>query len=1742
MKQLTDFIYEYIRRNISSSSDKQIIRVDGFEDLRIYRRLCERVNSLCFERGWTLVAKLSNNKFKQFVQMNQWPSEAEIMRQNGWVDEDDHMTSYRNMLPENGKKLVVLLLGTDMVDDKGGLNDFFAITPNKIDAEIGNKYSKLIGQELLEAFDDPSICDVVDRFFSDLFSCVPKNVTAVSDILDHWLQETPNVKEAMCELFSMLPDWGIPRIIDRIERLSPSKFIQMKNKKSLLIQASDFINGKTYAKVTKSTVANVEKKFSAYKGDDGSEPGKYYMDYPVGQAIDSIDDLQRIATAYIIGNRNTDYRNALIHTDFSILDEILNIKTKTPPPPSKRIKITGTPITVLLTAFMNAIDDNPLGADTVCIRWTQAKLCGIPSNVEAGGAAERDALIAEEWNKITAFSGGVIDFINEENWNGNDGSSIELTIEPAGFLNPQSSISLINDGIVTTGTGSTHKIDFTVETLCNGTVIGNKEYCWCVDPGEDWVLAFRDFEGMPDEETSYIPFMTVPDINNAFALKDEDGFSYWITHSEVSPLVGKNGIMNSLQRELSASGDDLESAKFYKLGSKFQDFRRQVIHDGFFSTVHSSARAFLDEYLNLAKRMTNEPIYTGKLHAVVGRFAFFFAMCQDHSCVAGGCSAKQIIVPPWNPATLEKIIDQMQFIRAGMREWNEKRTDNRPHIDAAIDRLLSLSSIHNSTDAFFGADGHPLTHNTSFGYYSLYGAIQNEGNFVSAQQIERKEAVFADDFDDGDMKRMTREATVLLHVIEQYVETYPQAQRSLSITFINPDDLQIVVAALYKFVANLQKDDEDNPISINLHVVTRNNTQGARTYLAYWINHVFTSDDNLDIKAYLLSYSNEREIPKLIAPTTDLAFFFDAMNTNQNAAYHFYKSATFEKMSDCRYPMVFKPALKAKYGLQHAIDITQPQFRVASAHTQILRVFNDKQQYDYQSAFVQTSSADQDRGAIIKLVQDRVVWLCCIDSAMDKYSVRKLYAQNTGIIGFTTGEGSYGQMNLAITCRPDVASDMQRRCKRRLHRMFPSWDDAQLSVAADCCLKKAGELDGVSILRAMNPNDYDMNNFLAYLIANALVDKKKNKLSILIRLDSYRHWFGDAGASERKIPDFLLLESDVQSTTDSLHIKATVIEAKIAGGISMMTEHIPKAKQQVKNGIEVLMKHFDPNSMSVERRYWLAQLYRAIAFLQADADFDDVLFGVLTEKLNEMIEGQFTIEWNGRILGCEIDNNSVIDKQIIDCDGQDIEHWQVGQLAMQNILLGKEITAQAKFDGDATSEEEQFMPASMDQNDDTILLDDAVSEIDYSEHEQEKDISNEQQSDNKPQTDQASDKNEDSQDDVPKESIDEPESNNTDAPVLSGKLEDVRVLIGQDRLKHEIYWEFGHSQLANRHLLITGGSGQGKTYAIQTFLFELARQNISSVVFDYTDGFLPGKLEPQFENELNGKIVQHYAIVGQLPINPFKRQPLNIPGLPEGMLEQSTNVASRFSAILKHVYSFGEQQASALYQACKDGIDHYGDQMDFKKLRQLLSAIQGPYAKTVLSKMQQLFDMDLFDTSSSFDWSSITEKDGKVTVIQLTSLDREIQTIITEMLMWDAWYSLVKCGDKTRPFVVVLDEAQNLSISDGSPAQKILQEGRKYGWSAWFATQFMKGALSSDEISRLQQAAETLYFKPSAEETSSVASMLSDSNTSASEWNETLKQMLKGQCIVKGDRIRTNNTFGSAPAVLVKVSSFDERI
>ena len=1477
---------------------------------------------------------------------------------------------------------------------------------------------------------------------------------------------------------------------------------------------------------------------------------------------------------FVSGYTDNEIINGLLYTDFSILYDILSFKTAKDPKPAKSKSISGDPQRVLYSILLSVISKKER-ADHITFSFDRATVTGIPARLEHN---EKKEQIITAWHRVTYFMGGIIDFIKEENWHNNDGTVVDIEFltgtETMDFFSPSNAEKLFEKGLLSSessGNGN-YKIEFNIIATNCGEEVFVQDYVWGFSPNDDWVVAFELFDEMPDLN-SYIPYATIKNINEAYFLKDAAGFEFWLDSVKTHFLYDDEDIIKVVQKRLHLE-DNEEIGYLYRLGQVFQAFRQDVMRNGFFTTLKTSSVKLMDEYIKMSKRVQTKPAYTGNLKLLMTTFIYLFSITKENDVQYKSGRVKQVIVPPYHPATLEKIVDRMMFVRAGMKEWNDDVNANST-ADSRISALLSLSSIRSATDAFPISPVTMQPFKRTFGYYTLYGNPEENEEFTSSQTIMRKEAVLEDDFKEDELRVMSSESRLILRVIKNYVKTYTNAKNNLSITIINPTDLQIVISAIYQFTieqANeIEKNGKDgrNDLSINLTVITNDESHGDRTYLAYWINNSFSADENIDVKAYLKVYSKESDIPKLFDAPMDLTIWFDALNTNRKATYKFDRTVFApERLLDCRFPMVFKPAVTMRNYSEHKIGITQPQFRVATEHTQVLRVFSDAQSENRYN-LIQSSEMDSERGNVIRETQKKTIWLVCIDSAMDKRAVRELYAYDTGIIGFTTGEGSYGQINMAITCHGDVINDMKPRCEARLKKIFRSkWSKNELKIAAKNCIDKARRLDGVSILKAMNPYDYEMNNYLAYLFTDAITETNKKTLHVLIRLDSYPHWFDQNSIKDddKKIPDFLLLDADIQEN-GKLHFYAKVIESKISSSFGI-NEHIEKAEKQISYGMKKLKQHFNPADKSIERRYWLAQLYRAIAFLQADSDYEEDVFIELTRQMNKMLEeGDYEIEWSAMILANIVDSNTYVNiSTYTSLAGDLIELWEIGQLSMQNILLNRSIEeAGVEFDEMASIDEESIVLEGdkeiygdiieQDINDNKIDYESSIATIHIGgglniietgheeiqpqrddtqiEERTRDDTQNEEKTEEHISREKQEQRQETTEETIVNETVEIAEKT-TDT-----NIQNIRVLIGTDKRNADVYWEYGNPKLANRHILITGGSGQGKTYAIETFLSELSKQGISSVIFDYTDGFLMEHLEQPFKDQLGDRIDERIAIASGIPVNPFKLREIKIGN--KMIPERSTQAAGRLSAIMKHVYGFGDQQASTIYSACKNGIDKYKGNMDFNKLRELLKADGTHVAKTVLSKTQQFFDMDLFDVHDGFDWHNITAGGGKVTIIQLTQLDREMQTAITEMLLWDAWYSIQTLGEKNTPFVVVLDEAQNLSFAEGSPAQKILQEGRKFGWSAWFATQFLKGAMSSDEISRLQQAAETLFFKPSSEEMASIAQMLSDQTHSQGDWIETLKKLQKGHCVVKADRIGSNGVFGSYPPVVVKVSSFEDR-
>lgn len=366
-----------------------------------------------------------------------------------------------------------------------------------------------------------------------------------------------------------------------------------------------------------------------------------------------------------------------------------------------------------------------------------------------------------------------------------------------------------------------------------------------------------------------------------------------------------------------------------------------------------------------------------------------------------------------------------------------------------------------------------------------------------------------------------------------------------------------------------------------------------------------------------------------------------------------------------------------------------------------------------------------------------------------------------------------------------------------------------------------------------------------------------------------------------------------------------------------------------------------------------------------------------------------------------------------------------------------------------------------------------------------------------------------------------------------------RVEIGQNTLTGEkVFWEYGHKDLANRHLIIFGSSGQGKTYCIQGLLMSLADAQIRSLVIDYTNGFLPNHLEPEFIERINPK--SNILCNEPFGMSPFRAQKQDFGGI---FLEEKPHmVAGRVASVFNKVYStIGERQIAVLNEVIESGVQRYGSAYSLQNMLDDLNEEEtaGP---ALASKLAPLVKSNLFSSDSDKSWNDVFESEHhRSTIMQLASLNHDISMLCTEFLLWDLYSYACSYGSKEKPIPIVLDEVQNLDHRLESPLGKMLTEGRKFGVSLILATQTLS-MLRKDEQDRLFQACHKLIFAPAKTETKTYAKILELSmpGTKQAEWEKQLGDLSKGQCLSVGYHLDNGQLKMSVKKV--KVSSMLSRL
>lgn len=1047
---------------------------------------------------------------------------------------------------------------------------------------------------------------------------------------------------------------------------------------------------------------------------------------------------------------------------------------------------------------------------------------------------------------------------------------------------------------------------------------------------------------------------------------------------------------------------------------------------------------------------------------------------------------------------------------------------------------------------------------------------------------------------DAEMFRETSESKLLLRLMQDYFDLHPHARDGLSIAVFRNKDVQPVVAAVHAYLKVLatkptkQKPNKRyvlngerrRPYAISVTVFTESNDESdISNWVQQWKERWEAAETEAKYELYrscrfsvahrIVEKNGLGAFQKLIKEQfeADIAVFYDFIGAGTGVN-EFERVEPFDITSrDLKFPILEKACCTVsnpadKYKRKRVVS--NRQFALGAYHATLLHGLKTGAQ---QTGTVVVGSGDfSPWRALIDCLHDKAEWIICIDPNMDERLIRtpKLEKiKEREIIGFGSGVGRHGENNYTISTEQFSFADIHFRLQGAIQQLYAAeagWSLDDCKAVAKGVLHVAPELSGLSLVRATGAADQYIRDFMAYALARKLLRGSEDLLcESLISLDAYRHWFDLADNLRR--PDLMWMQ--VWLLEDGrLHVKLHLIECKMG---QQSSEHILKAKSQIDNGLSVLGAAFksstertggaDSSEDRPDRRYWWMQLHRLIA---SKTEVSKIKYSGVLSALERLAEGDFFVTWDASVFAFWIDQDPEIKRAGYWNAGGDLDAvanvYAVGGEFVRQLMTD---TLECPVNWNAINAQQ----ATVVEQDDEYILED--TEDDYTPWVEDGDDNEEEPPEDEVAeptvqplvAEQVENFVRSSESDADTKIISTPSSTVQQegrlesaaelTAVVNKKMPSGRILLGETVPSGQpVYWEFNHPELANRHMLIFGSSGQGKTYAIQAMLCEMSKFRQNSLIIDYTNGFLPNHLEKIANEVLSPK--QHVVRQEPLPINPFLPQESDNGGIV--IKENSNAIAKRIAGLFDSVYNIGDQQYSVLHRAIMDGVETMKSGMNLDHMLEIIESMTGEkqYKASAQSLYNKLRPFVLEQPFSSgeigFDWDHLfLDQDPLCNIFQLAGMDMYSGRLITEFILWDLYGHLQSKGKKTDPKVIVLDEVQNLDHKEGSPLSKYLREGRKFGLSLILATQTMSN-MKKDERDRMFNAAHKLFFRPADTELKAFAEIAAlATRQKVDDWMRKLSSLSKGECYSIGSVLDPAGEKLVQKALKIRITALEER-
>ncbi|MFB3788958.1 MAG: ATP-binding protein [bacterium] len=1751
MKYFSQSAFSYIRKQVerhSGSNNKLMFMLPGLPPPVVWD-MGDRLMAFCNELPNTRLplVKVAAPLVEEWLNSKDHDTQKKARKvvDLGWRDEQENLTGYRNHPPVADGLTVMLLIGVDRVTDSSSMADFHHCDPPTIwKEELGGKFSSWICAVL----DNLSIGyenDTVEHFNSILNPLVERglaDVLQISTLLEELhLSAAQDGRDAEKVLLSSLKRFGLPDF-------GAFKFTGKQAFRTYIDDAVSFFSYTTYL-----NERNRKKALDAIDKFEEHNPGEELFD-PTERRTFSTDEEFIEALRKYIHTADETLKKKLLACDFvTIRDRVLNFRAPKETKPRKEtvIKLNGGPIEVILTALWATMDDFKRAANDRGV-FAQEALRGIriqstlfkhDCDGESGDLRDENARVY-----LKRLLGGVDCFIKKSIDTSclcSDSRSVplqsqlfreDLECKPARTAEPALEFEIRIDG---------------------GEWDVVKPFAWRLPEIQPYRIADellqRGADILAKAEGYCLPVFHVPYYEELMLAKDHEE-----VHRILKQCLNEDGgeACNLLAAE-NLDPDDPLLPLIRELAIKYGRFLKSAKTDG----LHA---ALLDRWDDLRKA------YEKTCHAYLNDSA-----CRDSSL--GALLFRSFLIvkhrPPeetkrwmWeeyepscavtvlHPALLEMLQAHIlflltSFLAAAKQELKSPGTRSfrrsvwQNYVDLATIQM-PLSGLIKDRNHILDTDvrGENLIHRI--------GSVGDAEAPMSTRMLLRYDSFDEEDVSDTQLFQESRESALLGHILKDYRMLHPHADDGLRLAVYQNQDIQPCIAAIDGYLKDVCV-DRTRPYAMAVTFFTETSDEsGVARWLDEWKER-WEAVENQGSRGYYrqvhLSIAH-----RMVSPDNNYQQFTDLVKDGLEVdiailngfiragsqGNDFVRVGPYDVTTRAlKFPILEKsfcafrdPGRK----LRRARILSNRQFRITTWHAELMARLKNRQISPDAHHVVLGYGDYTPWQRVVDALHQRAEWIVCIDPNVD---IRLIAEKGNSpespeareIIGFGSGVGAHGESNYTISTEQFRLSDILHKLTASIREVYSGWDRDTYSQIAQSILKESQHISGLSLVRATGIGTY-IHDFMAYSLTRKLLQAADGVLcDQLVSLDAYRHWFDFAEEEIR--PDLLWLTVRM-GEDDRFHLDLRLIECKLA---QTSDWYVDKARVQLENGLRHLIAVFMPHAGLDQRederpdqRYWWLQLHRLIVSNSGIARAGQERMLTALERL---AEGDYDAEWRAAAVTYWTDQASPgiaqTDTWPFSVEGQELGigmvsagsefvrclcetgtrvtmPWEGGSVAFyaSRISTGEEMTGGLEeLNPDEVGEHaERSRPAEV-----TVPPVEEVARM--------------------PEEDTA----------IPVE------------PVPRESQIPGRILLGTAFPgSRQIYWEFGHNGLNNRHLLIFGSSGMGKTYTIQCLLAELGRNGQNSLIVDYSNSFPDNQLEEEFKNLVNP--LQHVVRKEPLAINPFRQQ-CEIIG-EELLPEPPSTTAQRISGVFSEVYSFGDQQKSALYQAVKSCLERTGGaEMTLKNLIPRLERLaegKGPVsqaATSVISRIRPFVDQNPFGAEDPGSWERLfTDTDHRCHIIQLAGFIREAARLVTEFSLIDLYWFYHGHGTQDSPHVIVLDEVQNLDHRDESPLALLLREGRRFGFSLILATQIMSN-LGKDEKDRLFNAAHKLFFRPADTEIQTYAEIAAvTTNERKDVWLKRLAALKKGECYSLGPSLNEATRILETKAFRIRITSLEDRL